>query len=148
MRNKAHSCLMQVSAGLNLNFPLNKWGCFRLPDSSVFTCRRSLPSTILISYFAVKYFLPRLFIPHVVHVHLSILFDLTVIICVLRKGFTVTVKFMTLISALIPCICIVLIVIFMLGMLSKRSRICFTGTSLVKNIPYIHLFVCKLYNIP
>jgi Na+-driven multidrug efflux pump len=77
------------------------------------------------------------------------LFDLTVITFVLREDhFTVTMKVMMPISALISCIFIVLIVIFMLGLLSKRSLNCFTGTSLAQNIQYIHLFFYNLYNIP
>ena len=137
--------LKQVSTGLNLNFSLNKRGCFRLLDCSIFTCQRSLPSTFLFSYFAIKYFLSCLSLPYIVQV----LFDLTVIICVLgEERLTVTMKFMMPLSALISCIFIVPIVIFMLGLLSKRSRICFTGISLVQNIQYIHLFVCNLCNIP
>lgn len=136
---------MQVSTGLNLNFPLNKRECFRLPDCSIFTCRRSLPNTFLFSYFAIKYFLPCLSLPYIAHV----LFDLTVITCVLREErFTVTMKVVMPISALISCIVIVLIVIFMLGLQSKRSLNCFASTSLAQNIRYIHLFVCNVYNIP
>jgi len=144
VNNKACSRLMQVSNGLNLNLSLNKRGCFWLPDCSIFTCRRSLPSTFLISYFEIKYFLPCLSLAYIVHV----LFNVTVITCVLRvERFTVTMKVMMPISALISCIFIVLIVIFMLSLLSKRSLNCFTGISIVQNIQYIHLFVCNLYNV-
>lgn len=59
-----------------------------------------------------------------VHVHLSILFDL-IIICVLwEEFFTVVVKSMKHISVLLPCISMALIVIFMIGLLSKRNLNC------------------------
>jgi len=136
---------MQVPTGLNLNFPLNKRGCFRLPACLVFTCRRSLPSTSLFSYFAIQYFFLCLSLLYIEHV----LSDLTVIVCVLREErFTATVEAIMPISALISCIFILLIVIFMLALLSNRNLNSFKGTSLVQNIQYIYLFLCNLYNIP
>lgn len=135
---------MQVPTGLNLNFPLNKRGCFRLPVSLVFTCRRSLPSTPFFSYFAIQYFslcLSLLYIEHVPS-------DLTVIVCIMREEhFTAIMEVIMPISALNSCIFILLITIFMLGLLSNRNLNSFKGTPLVQNIQYIHLFLCNLYNI-
>ena len=139
MSNKACSRLMQVSNGLNLNLSSNKRGCFWLPDCSIFTCRRSLPSTFLLSYFEIKNFLPCLSLAYIV------MFYVTVITCGLGvERFTVTMKVMMPISALISCIFIVLIVFFMLSLLSKRSLNCFTGISIVQNIQYIHLFAKEI----